>query len=194
VSGYITLHPQDAPAYGAPGAYEPRHPSGHPSDHPDRPDGHDLYDPHRGAGARRILVVEDDAALRSLVAFALEDEGYAVDAVADGAAAAASVATRPPHLILLDLWLPRLGGQDFARRYLAGPGPHAPVLVLSARPLSEVVGAAEAIGAAGFLRKPFDLEDLMAAVRRTVTAASPEGVEPAGAAAGHSRQASTPSR
>jgi two-component system OmpR family response regulator len=188
VSGYITLDPHDPPAvHRPPGAYEPHHASA-------RPDRPDRSGPHHGAGAGRILVVEDDAALRSLVAFALEDEGYSVDAVADGAAATAAVASRPPHLILLDLGLPRLGGQDFAHRYLAGPGPHAPVLVLSARPLTEVVGAAEAIGAAGFLRKPFDLEDLMAAVRRIVSAASPEAVGPAGAAAGHVRQASTPSR
>jgi two-component system OmpR family response regulator len=163
---------------------------------PDASDPHTAHhapDPHDGAGPPRILVVEDDAALRSLVAFALEDEGYAVDAVADGAAATAAAGRRPPHLILLDLWLPGLGGQDFAHRYLAGPGPHASVLVLSARPLSEVVGAAEAIGAAGFLRKPFDLEDLMAAVRRIVSSGAPEAAGRAGAG-GHSRQASTPSR
>jgi DNA-binding response OmpR family regulator len=141
----------------------------------DAADGADGAGGHTGPGRQRILVVEDDAALRSLVAFALEDEGYAVDAVADGAAAERAVARRRPDLIVLDLWLPGPGGREFAARYRSGPGPHAPIFVLSARPLPEVVAAAEAIGAAGFLRKPFDLEHLLTVVRRLVQVGAADG-------------------
>jgi DNA-binding response OmpR family regulator len=73
--------------------------------------------------------------------------------------------------VLLDLWLPGADGGAVAAAYRRLPAPHAPVLLLSAVP-----GAAAHVGplgAAGLLAKPFDLDDLLAAVRRHAGAARP---------------------
>ena len=123
----------------------------------------------------RVLVVDDDAALRALVAEALGDEGYAVLGVPDGRAALALLAAPPPGLalVLLDLQLP--GGDGAVAAVVAAarcrPAPPAPVLLFSAAPDAEAhVGS---LGAAGLLAKPFDLDDLLAAVRRHAGAARP---------------------
>jgi CheY-like chemotaxis protein len=109
------------------------------------------------------LVVEDDAATRDLLVSLLTAEGYAVTTAADGAAALERVAQQPPDLILLELRLPGMDGQTFAARYQQQPGPHAPIVVLSAHQERPSV---DAIPAAGRLGKPFDLDDLLEAVDR----------------------------
>jgi DNA-binding response OmpR family regulator len=131
----------------------------------------------------RVLVVDDDAACRGLVAEALGDEGYEVLGAPDGRAALALLAAPPPGLglVLLDLWLPGADGAAVAAAYRRLPGPHAPVLLLSA-----AAGAAAhvaALGAVGLLAKPFDLDALLAAVRRhAAPAARPAAATPAPAA------------
>jgi two-component system, OmpR family, response regulator len=69
----------------------------------------------------RVLVVEDDDDLRSLIGSALADAGYAAVEAADGAAALAACEERDPDVVLLDLSMPRLGGQAFAEPTAAGP-------------------------------------------------------------------------
>jgi CheY-like chemotaxis protein len=112
---------------------------------------------------RRILVVDDDAALRVVLATVLEMEGYAVRAAADGAAALRAIATERPALILLDLRMPGLGGRDVAAALRAG-GVHIPVLAMTAAP-GGPAWAAE-IGSAGWIAKPFDLLDHLEEVAR----------------------------
>jgi CheY-like chemotaxis protein len=113
----------------------------------------------------RVLVVDDDAALRWLVAAALGEEGYEVLGVADGPAALALLAAPPPGLalILLDLRLPGMDGAAVVAAYRRLPPPHLPVLLLSA-----ALDAAAVLpdGAVGLLAKPFDLDDLLVAVHR----------------------------
>ena len=116
-----------------------------------------------------MLVVEDDEDLRYLIGSALADAGYAAIEAADGIAALAACAQRDPDVVLLDLNMPRLGGQGFADAYRRGTG-QAPIIVMSG---AENGGEASArIQAAVYLSKPFDLERLVGAVQRVLPRAT----------------------
>jgi CheY-like chemotaxis protein len=81
---------------------------------------------------QRVLVVDDDEGVRAMLGAALEDAGYQVAAAADGEAALGAVENEPPDVILLDLMLPNVSGWDFLDAYRRSPGPHAPVVLISA--------------------------------------------------------------
>jgi CheY-like chemotaxis protein len=118
-------------------------------------------------GRRRILVVDDDAAIRDVLTQAFLEEGYEVTTAADGVAALDALATAAPDLIVLDLWLAGpLPGPAVAAAYGQLPGPRAPVLIVSARPEADLAATARAIGAAGILSKPFDLDELLETIAR----------------------------
>ncbi len=111
---------------------------------------------------KTILVVEDEAPIREVLAEILRDEGYAVLVASNGAVALVVVAERRPDLVLTDAMMPGLDGLGLLRRLRADPRTAAiPVVVTSAalRP-----GSADLDGAA-FLAKPYDLDDLLRAVR-----------------------------
>ncbi len=115
--------------------------------------------------ATRVLVVEDDQAVRDLVAKALEMEGIESAVAADAAQALALCREAVPFsLVLLDWRLGQATGQEFAGAYRTLPGPHAPIVLVTGA--GDVVESAEEIGAQGFLRKPFDLEELIEMVQR----------------------------
>jgi CheY-like chemotaxis protein len=121
------------------------------------------------SASRPILVVDDDEALRWLLFWMLTDEGYSVTEAPDGAVALAQIREAAPGLILLDMRMPMLDGWAFARRYRALPGPHAPIICVTAAAGAEDVAARGAqIGAVATLSKPFDLDDLLALVSRYV--------------------------
>jgi two-component system phosphate regulon response regulator PhoB len=110
--------------------------------------------------ATRVLVVEDDHKVRTLITWRLEAEGYHVHAVGDGAVALASVAGEPPDLIVLDLSLPGVPGLDVLARVRG-----TPVIIVSAR-----TGEADRIngldrGADDYLVKPFSPDELAARAR-----------------------------
>ncbi len=115
---------------------------------------------------QRVLVVEDDRLIREVIATTLADEGYSVDVVEDGAQAWAYLAERRPHLVVLDLALPRLDGLTLCRRLRSQPATAGlPVLVVSAMTGSATVQSAFDAGADAFLDKPFDLSELLDQVR-----------------------------
>ena len=118
---------------------------------------------------RPILVVDDDAAIRRVVAAVLADEGYTVAEAPDGGAALARARAAPPRLILLDMRMPGMDGWEFARRYRRRPGPHAPIICVTAAVDAAARGAQ--IGAVAALAKPFDLDELVALVGRHARAA-----------------------
>lgn len=118
-----------------------------------------------------ILVVDDDRGIRETVGEVLEDEGYAVALAPNGAEALDLLRRGPaPALILLDLSMPVMGGAAFREAQLKD---HAlaeiPVILLTAAGQS---AEEEGVPAAGFLRKPFGLEQLL----RAVQAYCPRGV------------------
>jgi CheY-like chemotaxis protein len=116
-----------------------------------------------------VLVVEDDAATRALLRDVLEAAGYAVQEAGDGAAALRAARAARPALVLLDLRLPGTDGWAFAAAYHWAPAPRAPIVVLTADADAEAHAAA--LGAAGHLLKPFDLDALLAVVDRLTRAA-----------------------
>ena len=112
---------------------------------------------------QRILMVDDDVALRELVTSYLSSSGYQVEGVGDGAAFRASMAQRGADLVVLDLMLPGEDGLSLLKWLRADGGP--PVIIVSARgeEVDRVVGLE--VGADDYLAKPFGPRELLARVR-----------------------------
>lgn len=117
-------------------------------------------------GESLILIVDDEPNILEMVAEILCDEGYHVDKATDGHEALARLSTKQPQLILLDLMMPRMDGYTFHRKLEQKPGPKPPVIIVSAD--RNVAQKAAALGAAGYLTKPFELNDLLHTVQRYV--------------------------
>jgi CheY-like chemotaxis protein len=108
-----------------------------------------------------IVVVDDTDGIRDLVTDTLTDAGYAVVCAANGADALDVIAGTDPALILLDLNMPVMDGWQFARA-LAARSLRIPVIVMTAA--GDVARHAQELGAVGWLRKPFDLTELLRVV------------------------------
>jgi two-component system, OmpR family, response regulator MprA len=112
----------------------------------------------------RILVVDDDRAVRESLRRSLQFNGYQVELAGDGQQALESVAQQRPDAMVLDVMMPRLDGLEVCRR-LRGTGDDLPILVLTARDaVSDRVAGLDA-GADDYLPKPFALEELLARLR-----------------------------
>ncbi|MFI6175185.1 response regulator transcription factor [Nonomuraea sp. NPDC051191] len=112
----------------------------------------------------RLLVVDDEPALREALQSSLEFEGYRVGTANDGQAALEALAGEPYDAVLLDVMMPRLDGLTACRR-LRAQGNHIPVLMLTARDaVGDRVSGLDA-GADDYLVKPFELDELLARVR-----------------------------
>jgi two-component system, OmpR family, response regulator MprA len=112
----------------------------------------------------RVLVVDDDRAVRESLRRSLEFNGYAVALAGDGAEALASIAKTPPDVVVLDVMMPRLDGIETTRA-LRTAGNDLPILVLTARDsVGDRVEGLDA-GADDYLTKPFALEELLARLR-----------------------------
>mgnify|MGYP000891560612 CR=1 FL=1 len=112
----------------------------------------------------RILVVDDDRAVRESLRRSLTFNGYTVDTAGDGLEALEKVIADRPELMVLDVMMPRLDGLEVCRR-LRSAGDDLPILVLTARDsVSERVSGLDA-GADDYLPKPFALEELLARLR-----------------------------
>lgn len=114
-----------------------------------------------------ILVVDDEADIRELVAGVLEDEGYETRSAADSDAALEAIAERRPSLVLLDVWLQgsRLDGLDLLDE-IKRRDASIPVLVFSGHGNLDTAVAAIRRGASDFIEKPFEAERLMLLVER----------------------------
>ena len=118
-----------------------------------------------GAGARLgpILIVEDDAQVRRTLQWTLEAEGLPVQAASTGRRAVELAASERPGLMLLDMGLPDIDGYAVADRVRAVYG-DVPIVVVTAD--GRAAEKARRVGARGYLSKPFELDDLVATVRR----------------------------
>jgi DNA-binding response OmpR family regulator len=121
-----------------------------------------------GAIPVRILVIEDEKRLAENVARALrESAGYAVDVASDGEQGLYLAESGEYDLVVLDLMLPKLSGQDLLTRYRKH-GQSTPVLVLTARDEKESVVQLLNCGADDYLAKPFDLGEFLARAKALV--------------------------
>jgi len=114
------------------------------------------------ATARKVLVVDDDEAVRVLLRRYLEIEGFAVEQVSDGGAALAAIASSQPDLVLLDLMLPAQDGLDILTRLRRNSD--VPVILLTARgsEADRILGLK--LGADDYVVKPFSLGELTARI------------------------------
>jgi two-component system response regulator ArlR len=122
-----------------------------------------------------VLVVEDDRPLRSLLQELLEEE-YSVEISATAQAGLTRLEAGGVDLLLLDLRLSDLDGQELCRRVRAREAkawaePHLPIVVLTAAADEAVREACFAAGADDYLPKPFDIDDLLGRIRLWMTAA-----------------------
>lgn len=118
------------------------------------------------ASRQRILVVEDDPAVRNLVTTALDLHGYDVERAETGELAVMEAASRNPDLIMLDLGLPDIDGVEVISKIRGWSA--VPIIVISARTEdSDKIGALDA-GADDYLTKPFSVEELLARVRASL--------------------------
>lgn len=112
----------------------------------------------------KILVVDDDRAVRDSLRRSLEFNGYTVEIASDGAEALAKVPQVSPDAIIMDVMMPRLDGLETTRA-LRSAGNDVPILVLTARDaVTDRVDGLDA-GADDYLTKPFALDELLARVR-----------------------------
>ncbi|MDT3396789.1 response regulator transcription factor [Streptomyces sp. B1866] len=131
-----------------------------------------------GDAPARILIVDDEPAVREALRRSLAFEGYATETAVDGLDALAKVGAYDPELVVLDVLMPRMDGLTAARRLRAG-GATVPVLMLTARDtVGDRVTGLDA-GADDYLVKPFELDELLARIRallrRSSYAAGPGG-------------------
>ena len=113
---------------------------------------------------RTILLVEDDESIREFISAFFEDEGYSFATAVNGAEALKIAPRLQPAVILLDIYMPIMDGRAFAAAYRELPGPHAPIIGMSANmPDKESAAYFD-----GFLRKPFDLDELVACIERYI--------------------------
>ncbi|MBD8868149.1 response regulator transcription factor [Nocardioides donggukensis] len=123
--------------------------------------------------AARVLVVDDDRAVRESLRRSLEFNGYAVSLASDGAEALAGIGTMRPDVVVMDVMMPRLDGLETTRA-LRAAGHDLPILVLTARDaVGDRVEGLDA-GADDYLTKPFALQELLARLRALLRRVVPE--------------------
>jgi response regulator NasT len=115
---------------------------------------------------KRILLVDDDRLVLATLRQGLADRGYEVDGFDNGPEALESYRKTPPDLVVLDVRMPGKGGPETARAMLQCA--HRPILMLSAYDDRAAVKEAVALGAAGYLVKPIEVNQLIPSIEATL--------------------------
>jgi len=117
-----------------------------------------------------ILVVDDEADIRTLLKEILSEEGYEVEVAANAAQARASRAKQTPDLVLLDIWMPDVDGITLLREWSATTTNGCPVVMMSGHGTVETAVEATRLGAFDFVEKPLSLAKLLRTVERALDA------------------------
>ncbi len=116
---------------------------------------------------KKILIVDDEAKMRSLIRIYLQNAGYSVEDAADGQEALRIFEQLRPHVVILDIMMPGMNGIETCNR-IRDKAPEIPILMLTARTTvdDKVLGLSE--GADDYLTKPFDGRELVARVQALI--------------------------
>ncbi len=118
----------------------------------------------RSDATHRILIVDDDPQLCEFVAMALAEQGYETVTAADGMQALSLVAKAPPALLIIDIGMPGLSGEQLAAKVCELAAAPVPCIIMSGSVLERTeTGEASVVG---YLPKPFELDDLFRMVRQ----------------------------
>ncbi len=120
--------------------------------------------------AGKILVVDDEADIRTLLKEILSEEGYDVDVAADAGQARASRARTVPDLVLLDIWMPDTDGITLLREWSSVSSEDCPVVMMSGHGTVETAVEATRLGAFDYVEKPLSLAKLLRTVERALDA------------------------
>jgi CheY-like chemotaxis protein len=116
---------------------------------------------------KTILIAEDDKAIVEVIDIILTEAGYETVILKTGEKVVATVKKRKPHLLLLDIWLSGEDGGEIAKNLKAeNHTKNVPIIMISAN--NEIEQIAREVGADGFLRKPFDIDDFLQTVAKYI--------------------------
>lgn len=116
---------------------------------------------------RQVLIAEDEPNIVESLSFILDRAGFDVRLAGDGEAAFHEAAKTPPHVMVLDVMMPRMNGFEVLRQLRAHPTLHSlPVVVLTAKGQTQDRETAMNAGANAFITKPFSNQDVVETVRR----------------------------
>ncbi|MFH1355232.1 MAG: response regulator [Candidatus Omnitrophota bacterium] len=119
--------------------------------------------------ARKILIVDDEPDLLKVATFRLKKAGYEIINAVNGKEAIELTQQNMPDLILLDLILPSIRGDEVCRQLKNNDKlQHIPVLLFTASTMDDLSAKVKEVGADGYLTKPFELEDLLSKVKRLI--------------------------
>ncbi len=117
---------------------------------------------------KKVLIIEDEESIRSLLKYFLTSEGYTVEEAGNGKEGLDKALNADYSLIILDIMMPELSGWDFLKRYRQYRD--TPVIVLSARDLDEDFRLGASLNVADYFTKPFDPEELVNRVKELIGA------------------------
>jgi len=117
---------------------------------------------------KKILVVDDDPNIITALTVRLQAAGYEVLSAPDGFKGLQAAVTSPPDLILLDVCLPAVIGFAVARRLQELGLERIPVIFITASKKEGLRAAAKALGAAGYLEKPYEAQELLALIAQVL--------------------------
>jgi two-component system, OmpR family, KDP operon response regulator KdpE len=125
-------------------------------------------------GTQRVLLVEDHTDIRRVLRVSLESEGYSVIEASNGPEGIDHVEASQPDLVILDLMLPVKDGWWFLREVQRCPAPRPVVMILSARAGQGERLVAQNLGAAAFMVKPFEPDEVVTKVRSLMASTASE--------------------
>ncbi len=117
--------------------------------------------------SRTVLTIDDSKAIRDMVAFTLEPQGYRVVGAENGSEGLAKLKAERPALVITDLNMPVMNGLDFIRNARKDPaGAGVPIVMLTTESRPELKAEGKAAGATGWINKPFNAETLVSVAKK----------------------------